>query len=99
MPAKAPGWGAAGTKRFLLARFLPYCEDMFRARSSADALLEILVLCEQTLTALRPIGDGAETSPSMDNFSQSRRGKNASTTRPFVLIQGGLSSRSRAAGT
>jgi hypothetical protein len=70
---------------------------MFRANTSADVLIEILNLCEQTLTALSPHGEGTESAPSMDNFSKSRRGKSAISARPFALIQGGLSSRSRAA--
>ncbi len=61
----------------------------------ADALVEILNLCEQTLTALREHEERHITAPLADKYRHSRLQKRANIVRQFVLIQGGLSSEVR----
>lgn len=77
------------------ARFLPIDSYMGRANTSADALIEILSLCEQTLTALKLPDDGPDYPPVMDKFSHTRQWKRANIASKFVLIRGGLYSRTR----
>jgi hypothetical protein len=65
---------------------------MGSAGTSADALIEILDLCEQTLTVLCPHDDVPSPSRASDKTSQSRQPMRANVARRLVLIQGGLPS-------
>ena len=77
------------------ARFLPIYPCMGRVNTSADMLIEILDLFEQTLTAVC-IGDDASSQrrPS-DKSSQSRQQMRANVARRLTLIQGGLAGNLR----
>ena len=70
-----------------LARFLPLQSTMGKFGNSAETLVEILTLCEQTLTALRSHYDedlcGKQS-------GQNRRQERRRSTN-MVLIRGGLS--------
>ena len=63
---------------------------MGRVSTSADALIEILDLCEQTLTIFCPHDDVLSNSRESDKTSQSRQPMRANVARRLVLIQGGL---------
>lgn len=75
---------------FDFARFLPICPSMGRASTSADALIEILDLCEQTLTAVCQFDEASPQHWPSDKSSQSRQQMRANVARRLVLIQGGL---------
>ena len=57
----------------------------------AEALVEILSLCEQTLTALREHEERHMTTPLADKYRHSGLQQRANIVRQFVLLQGGLS--------
>jgi hypothetical protein len=73
-----------------LARLLPICPSMGRVSTSADALIEILDLCEQTLTAVCQRDEASAQLWPSDKSSQSRQQMCGNVTRRLVLIQGGL---------
>jgi hypothetical protein len=56
----------------------------------AEALVEILSLCEQTLTALRRRPVQLGLNPSADKYRRIRRHGDANIGRQMVLLQGGL---------
>jgi hypothetical protein len=64
---------------------------MGQSGTCAEALVDILSLCEQTLTALREPDDKRPTAALADKYRQLRPQKRANFVRQFVLIQGGLS--------
>lgn len=63
-----------------------------------QALIEILNLCEQTLTALRRYEEEFNSPSKADKFSLPRRQKRAISAPRFVLIQGGLSTDTKQSG-
>jgi hypothetical protein len=63
---------------------------MGRVSTGADALIEILELCEQTLTAICLPEDVSVRHQAADKPSQSRQHMRANVARRFILIQGGL---------
>ena len=84
-------WSLASTHLISdLARFLPICPSMGRMNTSADALIEILDLCEQTLTAVCQRDEASAQLWPSDKSSQSRQQMCGNVTRRLVLIQGGL---------
>jgi len=66
---------------------------MGQASSSVEALIEILDLCEQALTAIRTCGERLIAEPMADKYRQSWRTRRAKLDRNFVLIRGGLDSQ------
>jgi hypothetical protein len=70
---------------------------MGRSNTSTDALVELLSLCEQTLTALQPDSDRDTSVAQSDKANHSRYGKRASIGPRLVLISGGLSMINRGA--
>ncbi len=78
-----------------LARFLPIPFNMGPSITCAEALVEILNLCEQTLTALGRHEEGSLSATPADKYCRTRHHKNTNIVRQFVLIQGGLASESR----
>lgn len=65
---------------------------MARVNTGADALIEILDLCEQALTTLCPGEDHPSNRPASDKTSQARQQMHTNVARRLVLIQGGLPS-------
>jgi hypothetical protein len=63
---------------------------MGQASSSVEALIEILDLCEQALTAIRSCGERLIPEPMVDKYRQSWRITRVKLDRNFVLIRGGL---------
>jgi hypothetical protein len=63
---------------------------MAPSSTCAEALVEILNLCEQTLTALRKHEETHVATGPADKYRQSRLQKRANFAR-LVLIEGGLS--------
>ena len=63
---------------------------MARSSTGTDALIEILNLCEQTLTALEPDPFVKPDTLQADKASDSRQLPCAKVGRQFVLIRGGL---------
>lgn len=66
---------------------------MGQASSSFQALIEILDLCEQALTAIRSCGERLIPEPMTDKYRQSWRNTRVKLDRNFVLIHGGLGSK------
>ncbi len=64
---------------------------MSRGSTGTDALVEILDLCEQTLTAVEVYDDKSPSYRFSDKTSQSRQQTRANVVRRLILIQGGLS--------
>jgi len=56
---------------------------------SAEALIEILNLCEQTLTALTPVYDNAGRYPQSDEVRRQERHHGAKFVSRLFLIRGG----------
>ena len=75
------------------ARFLPIDTLMRQTSSSVEALIEVLDLCEQALTAIRNVGERLIPEPLADKYRQSRQNTPVKFDRKFVLIHGGLSSQ------
>ena len=69
---------------------MPAMVIMARSSTSADALIEILNLCEQTLTALEPDARANPNTPQADKAGDSKQLHG----RQFVLIRGGLAKES-----
>jgi len=67
---------------------------MRQASSSVEALIEILDLCEQALTAVRNCGERLIPEPLADKYRQSLQNTRVKLDRNFVLIRGGLASES-----
>ena len=87
--------GTYAASSFALARFLPIPFNMGPSITCAEALVEILNLCEQTLTALGRHEEGSLSATPADKYCRTRHHKNTNIVRQFVLIQGGLASESR----
>jgi len=68
---------------------------MGQSITCAEALIEILNLCEQTLTALGRHEEGLISTPPADKYRHPGRYKSANVVRRFVFIQGGLTNESR----
>jgi hypothetical protein len=66
---------------------------MRQASSSVEALIEILDLCEQALTAIRNTGERLIPEQPADKYRQSWQNTRVKFDRNFVLIRGGLSTR------
>jgi len=66
---------------------------MRQASSSVEALIEILDLCEQALTSIRNAGERLIPEPLADKYRQSLHKTRVKFDRNFVLIRGGLSTR------
>jgi hypothetical protein len=66
---------------------------MSRGSTGTDALVEILDLCEQTLTAVEVYDGESPSYRFSDKTSQSRQQTRANGARRFLLIQGGLAVR------
>ena len=79
-----------------LAQFLPIFLRMGPSITGAETLVEILNLCEQTLTALRrrPVQLGLNSSA--DKYRRIRRPRDANIGSRLVLLQGGLGKQARA---
>ena len=58
--------------------------------SSAEALVEILTLCEQTLTALKADYDNSLRANPSDQNRRLERGPSTNVVRHLFLIRGGL---------
>ena len=67
---------------------------MGQASSSVEALIELLDLCEQALTAIRSSGERLIPEPMADKYRQSWHNKRVKLDRNFILIRGGLASQS-----
>ena len=80
-------------QRHPFARFLPIDSLMGQASSSVEALIELLDLCEQALTAVRSCGERLIPEPMADKYRHSRHNTRVKLDRNFVLIRGGLASR------
>jgi predicted component of type VI protein secretion system len=76
------------------ARFLPIDALMRQASSSVEALIEILDLCEQALTAVHNCDERLIPEPLADKYRQSLQNTRVKLDRNFVLIRGGLASES-----
>ncbi len=59
----------------------------------AEALVEILSLCEQTLTALHPRRARRESNLPADKYCRTRRHSGANFGRKLILLQGGRDQR------
>jgi len=73
------------------ARFLPVSKGMGKAGTSAEALIEILNLCEQTLTALNADYADSARSHKLDQDRLHERRRRSKFVRRLFLIRGGLS--------
>jgi hypothetical protein len=73
-----------------LAQFLPIFVRMGPSITCAEALVEILNLCEQTLTALRRRPVQLGLNPSADKYRRIRRHRDANIGHRLVLLHGGL---------
>jgi hypothetical protein len=58
--------------------------------SCAEALVEILNLCEQTLTALRTRRAQLGSAGSTDKYRRIRRQRDTNVDHRLILLQGGL---------
>jgi hypothetical protein len=56
---------------------------------SAEALIEILSLCEQTLTALTPQAESTALPPPSDTIRRQKFPRRANVNRRLWLIKGG----------
>jgi hypothetical protein len=68
-----------------------YSRSMGQTNPSTDALVEILTLCEQTLTALNSDPGGQMATRQTDKAGRLRNGTRTNIAPRLVLIQGGLS--------
>jgi hypothetical protein len=68
---------------------------MGKAGTSAEALIEILNLCEQTLTALKADYDHALVSDQSDQNCRHERRRSTKYVPRLSLIRGGLSRTDR----
>jgi hypothetical protein len=68
---------------------------MGRGNTGADALIEILELCEQALTAVCLSEDATTQQQPVDKSSQSRPQKRTNLARRLILVQGGRAANIR----
>ena len=68
---------------------------MGRSNTGAEALFEIIRLCEQALMELSPEDNGLEDVALTDKPRQFRRRRSTNIVRRLLLIPGGLSTTTR----
>jgi hypothetical protein len=79
------------SRQFGLAHFLPIERFMGSFGKSAEPLIEILRLCEQTLAALEPQTDDVVPTPRADKTRASGQRGRTIVAGHLILIEGGLS--------
>jgi hypothetical protein len=66
-----------------------------RINHSADALTEILQMCEEALAALASNQNSSSVAMPVASSRQAKLHPTRKTARPFVLIQGGIAGSSQ----